>query len=444
MYLPRTSGNVNLTRRIVLLSATLLVVASLAHAQRIELSYWVETGEGGQCIVDHLVAPFNEKSETIHVVATPQPNFWDATRTALAGGGGPDVVGTPGPSFVFELARAGQLLSLEEYAEQFGWEDRFFGWALNLGRVDGTLYSLPDEVETLLLYYNKTLFEKHGWELPTTMDELVDLAGTIADAGIIPFAHSNTEWRPANEWFVGEFLNQVAGPQLVYEALVGERPWTDPAFVRAIEILDMMQQEGWFMGGLDRYYTAMTDERRVVFGDGGAAMVIEGSWAVGSHDAFFGEEAGNANEWDWIPVPSATGEVYFTVGLGHTVSINRNASNPDAAAEFLTYFFSSEVQGRRLVECGEDPAPVRIDIEEFLGSDPRHTRVVEALDAAFALGNFGYTTWTFFPPRTNVYIWEEIERVWAGRLTPLQYLEGMQALHEQERAAGDTLIVPAR
>lgn len=434
----------NVKRWVALLAAGCLAAASFAQAQKVELSYWVETGEGGICVVDHLITPFNEQSETIVVVPTYNPNLWDAVRTALAGGGGPDIVGTPGPSFVFELARAGQLLPLDEFAGKYGWEARFFDWAINLGRVDGVLYSLPDEVETLVLYYNKTLFEEHGWQLPNTMDELVTLAAEIAEAGIIPFAHSNTEWRPANEWFVGEFLNQVAGPRLVYEALVGERPWTDPEFLRAIELLNMMQQEGWFMGGLDRYYTAMTDERRAVFGDGGAAMVIEGTWAVGSLDAFFGEEAGNDNEWDWIPVPSSTGDIYFTVGLGHTLSVNANTRHPDAAAEFLTYFFASDTQGRRLVKCGEDPAPVRIDIEAFLGSDPRHTRVVEALDAAFDVGNYGYTTWTFWPPRTNVYIWEEIERVWAGRLTPEQYLQGKQELFEQERAAGDTLIIPVR
>jgi raffinose/stachyose/melibiose transport system substrate-binding protein len=434
----------SLQYRIVLVVLGLFTAISLSHAQQTQVSFWVETGEHGQCLIDYIVAPFNAQSETIEVIATPQANHWDATRTALAGGGGPDVVGTPGPSFVFELARAGQLLELDEFAEQHGWHDRFFTWALDLGRVEGTLYSLPDEVETLVLYYNKTLFEDNGWEPPNTMDELVELAREIDAQGIIPFAHSNAEWRPANEWFVGEFLNQVAGPQLVYEALIGERPWTDPEFVQAIELLDMMQQEGWFMGGLDRYYTAMTDERRALFGDGRAAMTIEGTWFIGTIDAFFGEEAGNDNEWDWVPVPSTTGETYFTLGLGHTLSINRNAGNPEAAAEFLTYFYSQEAQARRLTECGEDPGPVDLDPEIFEGGDPRHIRVVQALDEAFEVGNYGYTTWTFWPPRSNVYIWEEIERVWAGHITPEQYLEGLQRMFEQELAAGATLEIPAR
>jgi raffinose/stachyose/melibiose transport system substrate-binding protein len=425
----------------------ILVLAALSWAQvqeRTQVTMWLETGAGGICTLNHIIAPFNAQSDTIEVVGTMQAAYWDATRTALAGGAGPDIVGTPGPSFVFELARAGKLLPLDEFAEEFGWSQNIFGWALDLGRLDGTLYSIPDSVETIVLYYNKTLFEERGWELPTTMDELVALTAQIQAEGVIPFAHSNAEWRPANEHYVGEFLNQVAGPEKVYEALIGERPWTDPEFVRAIELLNRMQQEGWFMGGLDRYYTTPTDEMLAALGDGKAAMAITGTWFIGTMDDFFGEEAGNANEWDVMPVPSSTGEVYFSVGLGHTLSINRNSANPRAAAEFLTYFYSPETQARRVVECGEDPGPVALDIEALEGADPRHARILEGMEEAFEAGNYGYTTWTFWPPRSNVYIWEEIERVWAGRMTAEQYLAGLQRIFDEELAAGVTLPIPAR
>ena len=79
--------------------------------------------------------------------------------------------------------------------------------------VDGSLYSVPAEVETLVLFYNKTLFEEHGWQLPKTMDELVALSEEIKAAGIVPFAHANAEYRGADEWYVTEFLNQSADPR---------------------------------------------------------------------------------------------------------------------------------------------------------------------------------------------------------------------------------------
>jgi raffinose/stachyose/melibiose transport system substrate-binding protein len=112
---------------------------------------------------------------------------------------------------------------------------------LSLGRVYCKLYSLADELETVVLYYNKTLFEENGWELPTTMEELHALSEKIAEAGVIPFGHANADWRPANEWYVGEYLNHVAGPEKMYQALTGQIPWTDPGLVY-----------GWF--GILLYY----------------------------------------------------------------------------------------------------------------------------------------------------------------------------------------------
>ena len=119
----------------------------------------------------------------------------------------------------------GSCSPLDAYAEQFGWNDRFAKGSLEPRQGKRQALQHPDEIETLVLYYNKTLFEQNGWEPPKTIDELMALAEQINAAGIIPFAHANAEWRPANEWFVGEFLNHSAGgPQKVYDALTGKAP----------------------------------------------------------------------------------------------------------------------------------------------------------------------------------------------------------------------------
>jgi len=182
--------------------------ASPTHAQdKTTISMWFESASGSEtaeCRIAAAVDPFNEQSDTVVVEPRLQPNRWQATQTALAGGEGPDVVYTPGPSFAVQITEAGQLLPLDEYAEQYGWNERFAPWAIDLGKVDDTLYSIPNQVETLALFYNKTLFEENGWTPPKTIDELMALSEEIAAADIIPFAHGNQEFRDANEWFVGE------------------------------------------------------------------------------------------------------------------------------------------------------------------------------------------------------------------------------------------------
>lgn len=419
--------------------------------EKVTISYWFNPpsgGEGATCYQETVIDVFNAQSETIFVDAVAQPEAWNATRTALAAGEGPDVVRTPGPSFVFELAQAGQLLPLDDYVSSEGWDDLFVDWALSLGEVDGTIYSLADELETLVLYYNKTLFEEKGWSPPSTITELYELAAVIHADDIIPFAHANAEWRPANEWHVGEYLNHVAGPDRVYEALTGQIPWTHPDFVTSIELLNEAQQNGWFGGGLEFYYTSTFDEIRGLLGSGEAAMNIEGTWVAANLDPnYFTAEnssSGEANEWDWVPVPSQTGAAIYSIGMGNTSSINRHSAHPEAVAEFLSYNFSPEVQAQLLRDCGKAPAPVRLTDDAMEGVDPRIAGIFIDLASASDSGGYGYTTWTFWPPKSDVYIYEQIELVWAGEITPEEYLQGLDEVFQEELAAGAIPPIPDR
>lgn len=429
---------------VILMVVLLLISSSVAAQDPIIITMWTGTGSTAECVEGIITEGFNSLSEDVQVEVILQAEAWDVTRTAVAGGGGPDIVRSPGPSFVFQMAAAGLILPLDSFADTLGWNELFVPWALDLGSVDGELFSLSDELETLILYYNATLFEENGWTPPTTMAELIALAEEIQAAGIIPFAHGNADWRPANEWFVGEFMNHIAGPDAVYQALTGEIEWTDEAFVESIETLDLMQQNGWFGGGLEFYYTNDGGTRQAALGAGEAAMNIEGTWFFGGIGEYFGEAAGNENDWDWVPVPSATGEAIFTIGIGNTSSINAASEHPQEAAEFLSYYFSPEVQSALLAECGKAPAPVNLDADAMDDIDPRVARAFADFAAASNAGGFGYTTWTFWPPRSDVYIYEAIELVWDGQITALEYLEGLNELFAEELADGDIPPIPAR
>jgi raffinose/stachyose/melibiose transport system substrate-binding protein len=70
--------------------------------------------------------------------------------------------------------------------------------------------------------------------------------------------------------------------------------------------------------------------------------------------------------------------------------------------------------------------------------------MINGISEASGSGNYGYTTWTFFPPDTGVYLIENIEKVWAGDMTVDEFLSGMQSVFEPELAAGDVPPIPAR
>src|SRR5262249_23448816 len=155
-----------------------------------------------------------------------------------------------------------------------------------------------------------------------------------------------------------------------------------------------MQKNGWFMGGLDRYYTTTFADANTAFAEGKAAMKIEGTWWMSDGPSFWGSAAGNDNDWDWAPVPSKDGTPKYDLGIGSTQSINAKTKYSDQAAHFLTYFYSADAQAVMLTSCGLAPAPVSIPADKLSGLDARHAAILDALNKASAANNYGYTTWT--------------------------------------------------
>ena len=90
------------------------------------------------------------------------------------------------------------------------------------------------------------------------------------------------------------------------------------------------------------------------------------------------------------------------------------------------------------------PAPVRISADMLEGIDERQARLFEAIGEASDAGNYGYLTWTFWPPRSDVYIYEEIELLWDGQITVEDYLAGLNDVFAEELAAGDIPPIPLR
>jgi len=445
---PTTTATTAPTATQVPVQATTEAPTKTVPAGPIHLSWWVDTSGDittANCVIKQAADTFNSTNkDNITVEGIPQANAWDAVRTAVAGGGGPDIVFTPGPSYAYQMAEAGELYPMDDYAKKYGWDQQFQPWALSLGMVKGKLYSIPDEIETMVLFYNKTVFDKNGWKVPTTIDEWFDVMAKAKAAGLIPNAASNSEWQAADEWYLTVFLNEAVGSDNTYKALTGQMKWTDPIFATAIDKLNSAVSSDYWQGGLDKYYTATFDEIESDLGDGKAAMMVSGTWFLPDMNRFFGSTANNTNEWDWAPVPSKDGTPQFDLGIGSTYSINAATKYPDAAAEFLNWMYSSPIQAKIISECGLNPAPVKLNDSDLSGLDARRIRLYDQLNEAAAQGRFGYTTWSFWPTMSDSYLYDEIEKVWDGTETTADYLKGLQDTFDGELQAGTVLSIPTR
>ena len=257
------------------------------------LKLWMDiTGTANQKYFDDkVIAPFQQ--DTKLKVATTYYQGQDLRRliqTALQAKSGPDVVRGASATQTLAWSQAHLLADLSEYEKKYGWQDKLLPWAIDAFTQNGKLWAMPMRVDTMLLYYNKTLFAQKGWQLPTNRDQLESLAEEAHGNGIIPFGATNVDWTAGPEWLMTVFWNHYSGPDALYQALTGKLQWTDPVFVEAVELIKGYFKKGWFGGGTDKYFSVPSQQMGASFGTGKVAMFPQGEWWMSAVGAVLRQE----------------------------------------------------------------------------------------------------------------------------------------------------------
>src|SRR5918993_4247225 len=176
-----------------------------------------------------------------------------------------------GPGFGGVLAEAGLLRPLENAYTKHGWD--IYDWAKQQATYDGTVYGVPDQVEEIIVFYNKDLMP----EVPRTVEELRRVAEEHKLRGTIPLAFGNREQWPAGHLFsIG--ASNLLSRQGLDDILYGNGRWDVPEVVKAIDLFfrDFVES-----GYYPRNVNAVTyDEANTLFYSGEAAMLPTGTWLV--------------------------------------------------------------------------------------------------------------------------------------------------------------------
>jgi raffinose/stachyose/melibiose transport system substrate-binding protein len=390
--------------------------------------------------------PFEKQYPNIKMNAIPQSgSALDAkVKTALAAGQGPDFIQADGSTTAIPLATAGYLANLTSDAKSQDWKDKILPWALDMGYINGKLEALPTSYESMVLYYNKTLFKKYGWSPPTDEASLDKLASEMQAKGIIPFAAGNASYAAATEWLVSDFLNEVAGPKKFHDALAGTIPWTDPAIVSSIKLLKTYFDKGYFQGGVKQYFSEQDPQKYAEFADGKAGMFLSGSWEMGTLPTYFGVN-GNKDQWGWAPLPSLAAGVpnnIYPLSVGGTISVNSKAPNLKGAIDYVNWLFSDTKNMWQYAEASaNEPLPIKYTAADIpKGVDPRYASQYEAINAASVSGDVGYVSWTSLGPQEETYLTANEDKVLNNTLSPQAFCAGLETAYKADKKSN--LIPP--
>lgn len=121
--------------------------------------------------LEAIVAEFEKQNDGIEVQiqTASYQDYFTKLQTAIAGGNAPDTFELNYENFV-TYARAGALLDLDPLAasDPDHDPDRVYPRALEAFKYNGKQYALPTTFSTVVLFYNKKLFDDAGVPYPTS------------------------------------------------------------------------------------------------------------------------------------------------------------------------------------------------------------------------------------------------------------------------------------
>ena len=204
---------------------------------------------------------------------------------------------------------------------------------------DEKYYAVPKDVDTIALWYNKTLFDEAGLDYPTadwTWDDVTEAAKKLTkDDG----SQYGLGMRNDN--------NQAGYYNLIYDnggTVISDDKtksgWDDEKTIAAMQTL-----EGWIKDGVIPSLETMSENNEdVLFEAGKIAMTCQGSWML----AAFKENEYTAANCDCVELPknAETGRrssIYN--GLGWAAAAN--TEHPDEAWQLIEYLGSEEAQKKQ-------------------------------------------------------------------------------------------------
>ena len=326
-------------------------------------SYWYLTGEPGEGIRTNTVDRFNKANPKTQIEATTFQNdaYKTKIKTAIGAGQAPTIIWGWGGGGLKSYVDASQVEDLTDwFAQNSAVKDRLFPSSFGAATIGGKIYAMPAEtVQPIVLYYNKTNFEKIGAEPPQSWGDIMDLVPKFNAEGIAPFSlGGQSRW--TNMMWLEFLFDRIGGSEVFQAVFDGEKDaWSNPASIQALTEMQKLIEADGFIKGFSSITADSNADQALLF-TGKAAMMLHGSWTYGSMATEGGDfvSSGNLGYMNFPPVEGGTGDPSDTVGNpGQYLSISAKAS--DAEKEIAKKFFAesvlSDAENKEWVGAGAIP-----------------------------------------------------------------------------------------
>ena len=281
-------------------------------------------------------------------------DFTTIINTRLAAGNPPMVAIVPRPGIVADLARSGDLITLDELgvdAEAVN-ENYSEAWT-NLTTIDDEVYGIVAKANSKsVIWYDPSRIDA---EPPQTWEELKTLTNEIRESGKKPWAVGAGDGWPLTDWFESIYLYQN-GQEKYDQLFSGELEFTDQTVKDALtEMFSILNEENLAGGVEGALATKFVDDIGQVFGENPTAeLYYEGGFVGGIATGQVNTSLQPGQNIDFFPFPTMNEDVgQPLLGAGDVAVAFVNNEDVKQLIEFLA---SSEA-GTEWVSTGAIVSP---------------------------------------------------------------------------------------
>ena len=223
---------------------------------------------------DALEEEFNATHDDIHLTIDSPNDASTIMKTRFIREDYPDIIGIGGDINYSYYVDAEILADLSDWDGMADIKQSYIdiAEALEIVPTDGTFIA-PYMANAAGILYNRDMFEEHGWEIPTTWDELMGLCEEIKAEGILPFYFGFRDtWTCLAPW--NAIAVDLAPADVCKQVNRGETTFTEEYKEAAEKYLQLMEY------GPDDPVAYGYNDACTAFANGESAMYPIGSYAV--------------------------------------------------------------------------------------------------------------------------------------------------------------------
>ncbi len=360
-------------------------------------------------------------------ITTFEPDAYKTSiKVVLGGRDAPDIYFVwSGEKMLHNFVRGGKVADLTPYLDADGgaWRQRLIPASLDRFTFDGKVRGIPYLLQCTFFFYNKPMFEKHGWQLPQTWDELIALCKQIKAAGITPLALGNTQKWPAHHYpFV--LTQRLIGKEASEAQFdpTGPGDYSDPGFVKALQMFSDFAKQGFFNASPNG---TSRENARALFYSGKTAMFYTGTWDFARFSK--GGEAPESfwDQWDFFNFPSVAGgkgDQTALAGSPDGFVVSESSQVKEAAVKFLQFMTTRE-QARKFVTACQEIVEVQGAVDEEIAG-PKLAKYAKMVEEAKQI-----TPWmdTMMEATVAEEYMNGVQGLLGGTMTPEQVMEKVRA-----------------